>query len=73
MNLDAKTPNITAFKNILRSSHYNQVGFISHEKQQIQFITSTELRTKITWVVSIPAEKAPDKIQHPFVIKNKNH
>ena len=54
--------------------HHNQVGFIpvhkdgsTYAKQSMSFITLTKEKSKTIW--SPQAEKAFDKIQHPFMIK----
>jgi hypothetical protein len=58
--------------------HHDQVGFIPGMQRWFNIFKSinviqhiNRIRTKFTW--SINAEKAIDKIQHPFVIKKKRN
>ena len=46
-----------------------KAGSIS-TKQLTRFITSVKKKDKKYMILSIDAEKAFDKIQHPFLIKN---
>ena len=55
--------------------HHNQVGFIPGMQgffnihKSISVIHINKLKDKNHMIISIDAEKAFDKIQHPFMIK----
>ena len=57
--------------------HHDQVGmqgfFNIHKSVNVMhYIKKKKLKDKNYMIISIDAEKAFDKIQHPFMIKKKN-
>ena len=56
--------------------HHDQAGFIPGDARILQYMQSinvihyiNKLKDKNHMIISIDAEKAFDKIQHPFMIK----